>query len=135
MPIDLLDKSHTAPKFAAAHPGELASWYREYLGFPKVAVFENGDYAIVRRGDLTLHFWKCLDRHIAENTACYTELASVAALNALHDEFLSRANEKGFAPGRIEPALKNAEGHGMREFHIWDPAGNLIGFGASLKSA
>lgn len=36
-------------------------------------------------------------------------------------------------PGRIEPEPKDAAGHGMREFHLWDPAGNLIGFGAALK--
>ncbi len=132
MPNDLLDQSHTAPKFAAPHPGELAKWYRDYLGFPKISIFGDGDYAIVRRGALCLHFWKCEERHIAENTACYTELESATALNHLHAEISKRAAKEGFAPGRIDPEPRNAEGHGMREFHIWDPAGNLIGFGATL---
>lgn len=132
MPDDLLDHSHTAPKFAAPYPGKLAQWYRDYLGFPKISIFEHGDYAIVKRGAFCLHFWKCEDRHIAENTACYTELESVAALDDLHAEILKRASMEGFAPGRIELTPKNADGHGMREFHIWDPAGNLIGFGAQL---
>lgn len=129
---DLLDASHTAPKFAAPNPGVLADWYARHLGFPGKAVFLDGDYAIVRRGDLTLHFWRCEERHIAENTACYTEVADVDALNALHAEFLERSRAPGFSPGRVQETPKDAPGHGMREFHVWDPAGNLIGFGAVL---
>lgn len=127
-----LEASHTAPKFAAPDPGAAAEWYVAHLGFPKHAVFAGGDYAIVRRGDLTLHLWKCDDHRIAENTACYTELSSVSALDSLHAELLARSELDGFAPGRIEPAPRDAPGHGMREFHVWDPAGNLIGFGAAL---
>jgi len=132
--VDPLLGSHTAPKFAAPNPGVLANWYESMLGFPHKAVFEGGDYAIVRRGDLTLHFWKCSERKIAENTACYTELASVEALNALHAAWIEKSNTSGFYPGRITPEPKDQTGHGMREFHIWDPAGNLIGFGANLET-
>lgn len=130
--MDLLSNSHTAPKFAAPDPRSLAQWYHRHLAFPKKAIFSGGDYAIVRRGDLTLHFWKCDDRHIAENTACYTELRSLEALNALHVEFSELARRDGFSPGRIENTPKTQTGHGMREFHVWDPAGNLIGFGAQI---
>ncbi|NQY13629.1 MAG: hypothetical protein HRT81_07215 [Henriciella sp.] len=129
-----LAASHTAPKFAAANPGALANWYEAMLGFPHKAIFEDGAYAIVRRGDLTLHFWQCRDRKIAENTACYTELRSVSDLNALHAEWFARAQQSGFHPGRIEPEPQDQTGHGMREFHVWDPAGNLIGFGANLET-
>lgn len=129
---DRLDQSHTAPKFAAPDPGALAAWYVDCLGFPKHAVFENGGYAIVRRGDLTLHLWQCPDRHIAENTACYTEVRDVETLDALHAEILGRSGHPAFAPGRVEEAPQDAPGHGMREFHVWDPAGNMIGFGAAL---
>lgn len=129
---DFLDRSHTAPKFAAPDPGALARWYVRFLGFPRHAIYEDGAYAIVRRGDLALHFWQCADRHIAEHTACYTELRDVAAFDGLHAELLARADEPGFAPGRVEGTPKDQAGHGMREFHVWDPAGNLIGFGAAL---
>jgi len=132
--LDPLDESHTAPKFAAPDPGAMAKWYVNHLGFPKHAVFDNGSYAIVRRGDLTIHLWQCADRNVAENTACYTEIRDVAALDALHAEILGKSGDPGFAPGRVEDAPKNAPGHGMREFHVWDPAGNLIGFGAALDS-
>lgn len=129
---DPLDESHTAPKFAAPDPGEMAKWYVANLGFPQHVIFDDGAYAIVRRGDLTLHFWKCADQQIAENTACYTELRDVEALHALHTEILARSRAPEFAPGRVQEVMKDATGHGMREFHVWDPAGNLIGFGARL---
>lgn len=131
--MDPLDHLHTAPKFAVMDPQANAAWYVDFLGFPHISIYQNGDYAIVRRGKLTLHFCKCLDRKIAENTACYTELDSLTALNALHSEFLENSRRKGFAPGRVEACPKDQLGHGMREFHVWDPAGNLIGFGAALR--
>lgn len=130
---DLLNRSHTAPKFAAPDPGAMANWYVEHLGFPRKAVFESGAYAIVRRGDLTLHLWKCHDRYIAENTACYTELRNTDVLDTLHSELLDRSKQDGFAPGRVEVEPRDQHGHNMREFHVWDPAGNLIGFGALLS--
>lgn len=129
---DPLERSHTAPKFAAPHPGEAAAWYEKHLGF-RTAIFEDGGYAIVRRGKLTLHLWKCADRAIAENTACYTEIDGVDQLNRLHAEWIEAASYGDFAPGRIEAEPKDQRGHGMREFHVWDPAGNLIGFGASIE--
>lgn len=131
---DPLEASHTAPKFAAPNPGQIAHWYETHLGFPKQAVYNEGGYAIVRRGDLTIHFWKCEERRIAENTACYTEMRSVDALNQLHDELSERSKKRGFFPGRVQSKPCDAPGYGMREFHVWDPAGNLIGFGARLKS-
>lgn len=121
-------------KFAAPDPGELAAWYRDHLGFPKCAVFGDGDYAIVRRGKLCLHFWPCNDRKIAENTACYTQIDSIEHLDMLHAEWLEASGQPGFAPGRLEDTPKDQHGHGMREFHVWDPAGNLIGLGAELES-
>ena len=133
MSSDPLERSHTAPKFAAPDPGALATWYVEHLGFPDHAIYEDAGYAIVRRGALTLHFWSCAERRIAENTACYTELESVESLDALHTEWLDRAGRPGFHPGRIQKTPIDAPGHGMREFHTWDPAGNLIGFGAALN--
>ncbi len=132
--IDPLDRSHTAPKFMAPHPGVAAEWYRDQLSFPKIAIYNHGDYAIVGRGKLTLHLCKCADRSLAENTSCYVELETIELLDRLHAEWLAASSQHGFAPGRIEPEPKNQHGHGMREFHVWDPAGNLIGFGASLKA-
>lgn len=132
---DPLEKSQTAPKFAAPDPAALAKWYGEALGFPRHAVFAGGDYAVVSRGRLTLHFWKCEERRIAENTACYTEIETCEDLDALHAEWSANARKPGFHPGRIEDTPIDKPGHGMREFHVWDPAGNLIGLGAVLGNA
>jgi len=131
--IDPLERSHTAPKFAAANPGDTARWYVEHLDFPHHAVFDNGNYAIVRRESLTLHLWKCDNSIIPENTSCYVELRDTSALNELHASLLKNAQKSSFAPGRIEKKPVDAEGHGMREFHVWDPNGNLIGFGAAIQ--
>ena len=110
-------------KFAAADPVEAAHWYRR-LGFRTA---EYGNYAIVRRGQLCLHLWPCEDRNIAENTSCYVELDDV---DALHAEWA----QVDLGGGRIEAAPQDRPGHGMREFHLWDPAGNLIGFGSQIRS-
>lgn len=119
---DPLDHAHAAMKFAAPDPVEAAKWYQT-LGF-RAATY--GDYAIVRRGQLCLHLWPCAERKIAENTSCYVELEEV---DGLHAEWAALDLGKG----RIEDAPKDQPGHGMREFHLWDPAGNLIGFGAQMK--
>lgn len=129
--LDPLATSHTAPKFAAPDPASLAEWYADNLGF-ETAVFADGAYAIAARGELCIHFWKCEARQIAENTACYTEIETLPALEMLHEEILKASKNPGFKPGRVETEPKNQDGHGMREFHMWDPAGNLIGFGAPL---
>ncbi|MEQ9314756.1 MAG: VOC family protein [Henriciella sp.] len=129
---DPLEASHTAPKFAAPDPGAAAAWYEQHLGFRR-AVYMDGAYAIINRGQLTLHLWQCDERKIAENTSCYTEIRSVEALDELHGEWLAASRKDGFSPGRIEAEPKDQHGHGMREFHVWDPAGNLIGFGADIE--
>lgn len=131
---DLLSGAVAAPKLAAPAPApaEAAAWYVAHLGFPDSAVYADGDYAVVRRGDFVLHFWRCPDRRIAENTACYLTLRDVPALDALYAELAERAGADGFAPGRLRGAPQDFPGHGMREFHLSDPAGNLISFGARL---
>ena len=132
--MDPLDRSHTAPKFMAPNPGKAAAWYRDHLAFTKITIYLDGDYAIVGRGKLTLHLCKSADRKLAENTSCYVELETVELLDQLHAKWLEASRVDGFAPGRVEAEPKNQTGHGMREFHVWDPAGNLIGFGAAISA-
>lgn len=87
----------------------------------------------MRRGNLTIHLWKCENPIIAENTSCYVELRDVSVLDDLHASLIKKSKNDGFAPGRIQHTPIDAPGHGMREFHVWDPNGNLIGFGAEIK--
>lgn len=127
-----LHAARIAAKFAAPDPSTAADWYQSALNFPKKAIFEGGGYAIVARGDIEIHLWQCGDRTIAENTACYITVSSVGDLNALHAEWLLASKQAAFHPGRIEDEPMDKPGHGMREFHVWDPAGNLMGIGADL---
>ncbi|WP_018147416.1 VOC family protein [Henriciella marina] len=129
---DPLERSHTSPRFAVPHPGEAADWYEKHLGF-RTAIFEDGAYAIVRRGKLSLHLWECADPAIGENTACYTIIDGVDELDTLHAEWLEASSYSDFAPGRIESEPTDRPGHGMREFYLWDPAGNVISCGANIK--
>ncbi len=122
-----------APKFPAPEPAEAADWYVAHLGFPNQAVFAEGGYAIVQRGDFVIHFWRCPDRKLAENTSCYCELPNLAALDAFYQDVFVRAARPGFHPGRLGHPPRDFS-HGMREFFVWDPAGNLIQFGAETNS-
>lgn len=125
---DAFDGSHTAPMLPAPDPDALSQWYSDHLGFPRRV--SHGDYAIVRRGDLALHFWACRERKIAENTSFYCELRDGPALDRLFDELTAAASRPGFHPGRMTPDIMKTD-YGMREVHVWDPAGNLLRFGAA----
>ena len=91
--------------------------------------FDN--YGIAVKGDIELHFWLCADRHIAENTSCYIELAKADQIDELYDHL--KQKEDAFAPGRLSEAPQT-HGHGMREFYVWDPDGNLLRFGADTNN-
>ncbi|MEO0981135.1 MAG: VOC family protein [Pseudomonadota bacterium] len=130
---DPLAGAFTAPKFASPDPAAVADWYQQALGFPQADVYAEGAYAIVRREALELHLWQCAERKIAENTSCYCEIAGVDKLDALYADFAEQARAPGFHPGRLSDPPRDFE-HGMREFFVWDPAGNLIQFGADLSA-
>ena len=130
--MDALETAALAGKFATPAPAQLSAWYRDHLGFTRHGVIDDGRYAIVSRGSIKIHFWQCDERRIAEHTACYITLASCTALDRLHAEWLDAAQRPSFHPGRLERSPQDKHGHGMREFHVWDPAGNLIGLGADL---
>ncbi len=105
------------PILAALDIVAAAAWYREELGFRIALQLE--DYAIVERDGVELHFWKCDERHIAENTSCYIRVDDV---DELQRQFAGLANG-----GRISHVQSRE--WGMREFYVWDPSGNLLRFG------
>ena len=105
------------PILPARDVGMTAGWYRDKLGF-RVGLHA-GDYAIVQRDGIELHFWKCDDRRIAENTSAYIRVDDVDGLRPQ----LAKAAEGG----RISPV--ESREWGMREFYVWDPSGNLLRFG------
>jgi catechol 2,3-dioxygenase-like lactoylglutathione lyase family enzyme len=115
------------PLFAAADVGRAAEWYRDKLGFKIVGLDAayRDDYGIVSRDDVEIHFWRCSERHIAENTSAYFRVDDI---DAAHGD-MRRAAEGG----RISPVAERE--WGMREFYIWDPDGNLLRSGVPARGA
>lgn len=105
----------TVPVLASIDLKETLDFYTIRLGFEVRGQFE--DYAVVSRDDAEIHFWKCEDRHIAENTSCYVRTSGI---QILYEEFARRGLTLK------EPAIQP---WGMRELYVIDPHGNLLKFG------
>lgn len=110
------------PTFPAADPSAAAEWYAAKLGF--AVKFTMDGYAIVGRDDVEIHFWRCSDKAIAENTSVYVRVDDI---DAAHAEMAGAAEG-----GRISP-VQNRD-WGMREFYVWDPSGNLLRFGVPVSA-
>jgi hypothetical protein len=90
------------------------------LGFTKRFV-EQGVYGVAVRGSVSLHYWACSEKHIAENTSCRIQVDNVQPLYA-----------ECVAHGIVHPkAHLEAKPWGTREFGVLDPDGNLITFSQS----
>jgi len=89
-----------------------------------------GGYAILGRGDLTMHFFHHPELSPLENYAgCYWRVADVDALYAdAHGAGLPSA-------GTPRVTALEAKPWGMREFAIVDPNGNLVRVGQSSHTA
>lgn len=111
------DPARCIPILASLDIAGTLAFYREQLGFGGEAL---GDYAIVRREAMEIHFWLSRDRIHPEHTGCYIRGGQVAAL---HAEFAARG-----VP-RLSPFLTRP--WNMAEFHLHDPHGNLLRFGCA----
>jgi catechol 2,3-dioxygenase-like lactoylglutathione lyase family enzyme len=104
------------PVLPALKIRETVQFYERKLGF--VVRHEEDEYGIVVRDDIEIHFWKCGDRNIAENSSCRLTVDGV-------DELFRQAQEAKIvhpnAPIETKP-------WGMREFAIVDLNGNLVWF-------
>jgi len=100
----------THPILASMDHAETIAFYQR-LGF-SLAV--PGDYVIMRRDGIELHFWKCTERHIAENTGCCIRSEDV---DALYAEFIASG---------VKATPPEDRAWGMREFYVIDPSGNLL---------
>lgn len=105
------------PVLASLDIARTVEFYRAQLGF-SVLFAEQDVYAVVMRGSVSLHFWACKERHIAENTSCRVR---VDGIDALYDGCVARALVHPNAPLQAKP-------WGAREFAIADPDGNLVTF-------
>lgn len=92
-------------------------FYTETLGFS--CRFQSiGEYAILQRDGIEIHFWCCADPNIAANTACRVEVTGIASL---YSEYSSRNAL------RPDAALEEKPWQ-TREFEVFDPHSNLITF-------
>ncbi|XAH22513.1 VOC family protein [Xylophilus sp. GW821-FHT01B05] len=107
----------TIPVLASLDLNESAAFYADRLGF--AARLRTEDYLILAREGCELHFWRCSERHIAENTSCYVR----GDTRALHADFAARG--LNVEPPREQP-------WGMRELYVIDPHGNLLKFGEEI---
>lgn len=103
------------PVLASLSITDSVAFYTQRLGF--AVVFEQSDYAILRREGAELHFWLCSQRQVAENTSCYLRVENT---QALFEEFLG----KGL---NVQPPSERE--WGMKELYVIDPHGNLLKFG------
>lgn len=117
------------PQFIAAAP-VLASldiersvrFFCDNLDFEEVYAVQ-GEYGIVRKGSVGIHFWACSDPAIPKATSCRIE---VRGINGLF-----RTCE---ALGIVHPhAALEVKPWGNTEFAILDPDGNLVTFHESLR--
>jgi catechol 2,3-dioxygenase-like lactoylglutathione lyase family enzyme len=125
-----MDPGIAIPILPARDLEETRAFY-ERLGFQAAGWWptEFGGYAILRRGDLSMHFFLFKDISPDQNYAqCYWRVKEV---DALYTEFHGAGLPRCGTP-RLEP-VEDAP-WGMREFSITDPNGNLVRIGQQIAS-
>ena len=118
------------PILPARNLGETRRFY-EGLGFRATGWWpvEFGGYAILRRGDLSMHFFAYEELSPSTNYAqCYWRVQNV---DALHAECHAADLPSAGIP-RLEGVADKP--WGMREFAIVDPNGNLVRVGQQRAS-
>lgn len=112
---------------SAAHPilpaqdlDATEAFYRQ-IGFLSQGRY--GDYMILRRDSIELHFWLSPDRALAEASSCYIRTHDVDRLHAALGE----------PPGTRITAPQDRP-WGMREFYLMDPNGILLRIGQLISA-
>ncbi len=111
------DPARCIPILASLDIAESKDFYVTQLGF---RAERYGDYLIVRRDDMEIHFWLAPDRIHPEHTSCYIRGGQVVAL---YEEFAGRGVD-GLSGFEVRP-------WNMKEFYVHDPHGNLLKFGCA----
>lgn len=106
-----------APVLASLDIDRTIAFYCSRLGFSH-AYADPGEWGIVLRDDVFIHFWACSEKHVAENTSCRVY---VAGIDQLYAELQGQGVVHPNAPLQSKP-------WGTREFGVLDEDGNLITF-------
>jgi catechol 2,3-dioxygenase-like lactoylglutathione lyase family enzyme len=115
----VVDYARSIPVLPSPDIGETVAFYTGQLAFALVGPAMDA-YAIVRRGEIEIHFWLSADRKLPEVSSCYIRGGEVPAL---HAEFAARG-----VPGLTDFTVRPWN---MKEFYIHDPHGNLLRFGCN----
>ena len=107
----------TVPILASLDITRSVAFFCEKLGFTKLFL-EQGVYDVVGRGEVSIHFWACSDKRIAEQTGCRVR---VEGIDRLYDDCLALGIVHPNEPLESKP-------WGSREFAILDPDGNCVTF-------
>jgi hypothetical protein len=122
----MTDPARTIPVLASLNIEQSRAFYEGKLGFTAEVI---GDYMIVRRDEMEIHFWLASDRIHPEHTSCYIRGGEVPTLYA---EYLTKGIGVNPVDGeRISDFTLRP--WGMKEFYIWEPHGNLLRFGISAE--
>lgn len=114
------DPACSIPILPSLNIAETADFYQQNLGFHVLGDF--GDYLLLRRDQIELHFWLTDDKALPPVSACYIRGGQVPAL---FEEFQqSRFNTGKLSDFEIRP-------WNMKEFYVHDPHGNLLKFGCA----
>lgn len=105
------------PILASLDIEKSVDFFASKLGFTKIHVAQ-GEYGIVGRGKVFLHFWACGDKYIAEATSCRVQVSGV---RDLYEHCCQETIVHPNAPLSEKP-------WGTLEFAVLDPDGNLITF-------
>lgn len=105
------------PVLASLDIKRSVGFFSSKLGFT-VSYAVQGEYGIVSKGTIEIHFWACADRKIAEATGCRIRVRGI-------DDLYAHCMKHGI----VHPnAPLTAKPWGTMEFAILDPDGNLITF-------
>ncbi len=103
-------------------------FYADVLGFERRMVSEDKTFAIVVHGDAAVHFIQTGDAEALRATANHISIYLwVQSIDALYEHYKPRLD--ALPPGRVRPPFDQP--YGMREFHVKDPDGCLLFFGAN----
>ena len=111
------DPARCIPVLASLNIEETRKFYADWLGFSGEAY---GDYLLMKRDEMELHFRLTTERAPADRPGCYIRGGQVPAL---FEEFRARG-----VPHLSDFAVRPWN---MKEFCIRDPHGNLLNFGCA----
>jgi hypothetical protein len=118
-----IDFVAAVPVLASLDIQRSVDFFASKLGFTKIYVSQ-GEYGIVARGSVTIHFWACNDPAIAEATGCRINVRNVESLYA------HCTREDIVHPNAL---LQTTPWN--REFAILDPDNNLVTFFEPVNAA